>query len=129
QEFEEYELLDVPEINVDYILAAYMENVGDWYNSLSDENKLSMSAADKETPPQGEGWVFQLLGYTFNAEYDLYVLHKVLPRFQTDALRKEGITHAVLTWREVDREWTPAMGSEKLVKATKISAVVKKFRQ
>lgn len=123
-ELDKMELEEVPEVNVEYILAAHLPNVQDWYNTQPDKAKNSMAQIDKDNPPQGEGWVFQILGYTFHKTYEQYLLREVVPRFQTDALRKEGISHAALTWSEVEKEWTPAKGSEALKKANKITKMV-----
>jgi type IV pilus assembly protein PilM len=101
------------EINVDFIDAMFMANTGDWFGKLNEDLKNStMAAADKGAAPSGEGWVFQLCGYTHNIQHENFLAQEILPRFQTEEMRKKGITHAVLAQAEFQKKWTPRLGSK-----------------
>jgi type IV pilus assembly protein PilM len=106
------ELDKVDEINVEYIRAAYVPDVKAWFDDAQVQAAaLTMTEEDKKNPPTGPGWVFQVLGYTFHEKYENYVRDTIVSRFQTETMRKDGITHAVVYWTEADENWTPAAGS------------------
>lgn len=108
----ETELDKVQEINVEALDAGFMANTGEWFSGIDDTHKNTMDEKEKAAGPDGEGWVFQILGYTFHEDQENYIVEQVLPRFQrSKALRDAGCTHFVLIRAEPDFAWTPAKGS------------------
>src|SRR4028119_707307 len=75
---EDLELPKIKEVNIESVQGAFLANTGDWYsNAFQGESgtqaKTTLSEEDQKAGPSGEGWVFQLLGYTFNAESRKFV--------------------------------------------------------
>lgn len=99
-----------PEINVEHLDAAFLTDLSAWHASHPEAAKATMMEPDKSTAPSGEGWVFQILGYTFNEGNETYLRDSIMKNLQTEAMRKEGITHIVLSKAIVDWEWTPRKG-------------------
>lgn len=106
------ELYELKEINVEFLSAEYSPNLADWFNKFEPSVRDTMAEVDKQAPPAGAGWIFRMLGYTFNdREFEggqIFVQNEVLRKFQTEALRKEGISHAVVSRLSENEEWTPA---------------------
>ena len=116
------DLESVPEINVEEVEAVFQADLSGWCDSYPESVRSSLAEKDKENPVSGEGWIFQVLGYTYHREHELYVMNEVVTKFQTDLLRQAGMSHALLYQLEVDESWTPKTGSplrkfEKLAKA------------
>jgi hypothetical protein len=106
------ELNAIDELNVDVLVGAATPNTGDWYNSAfqgeqGQTAKTTLTDADKAAGPTGEGWVFQLLGYTFKKNGRKLVMDTLLKNLQSDRMRSRGLTHACLIWYSHDEKWTP----------------------
>ncbi len=115
-------------VHVDKIVPVWREDLkADWYDKLDQSAKDSMHAYDREKPPEGAGWVIQVVGHHYNpsplAKLGLsdrekqfakgpmpYLQYIVLPRLWSVPLRLFGIHHAALTWFHPDREWTSEKG-------------------
>ena len=101
------------EVNVDILRATYLPNLGEWFSGL-DRNKArleTMLKQDQEAPPAGAGWVFQLKGHTYNADEFAFLTREVVRRFQSDEMRKNGFSHAVLAEYQTKSDWTPSSGA------------------
>ncbi|WP_419193351.1 pilus assembly protein PilM [Kolteria novifilia] len=105
------EVSDIREINIEFIDAAYVQNLGEWHQTMEEDFRNTMVPEEKEKAPEGEGWIFQVLGYTFFKEGEIYLVDDILKRFQTDQMREAGITHAALVNVETDAKWSPGKGS------------------
>ncbi|MGL5094909.1 MAG: pilus assembly protein PilM, partial [Planctomycetia bacterium] len=105
------DLEKVEEVNVEYVNAVYLKNLGDWYGTLDETMKGTLVKEDRDKGPEGDGWIFQVLGYTFNERQTQFVLDSILSRYQDPEMRKEGLTHALIRYENFDDEWTPAKGS------------------
>jgi type IV pilus assembly protein PilM len=101
------------------ITVAHHKDLAQWYEKLSPRVKPTMSPIDKETPPEGEGYVFTLTGIHYHHDESdpragmgvLYVHDTLLknlqswtvknPNSQEVDVRKMGISHAVVLEDEV----------------------------
>lgn len=123
----EVELEKLEEINVEYIRAAYLPDAKTWFDDpiVQAAANVTMAEEDKKAPPSGPCWVFQVLGYTFHEDYEIYVRDRLIRRFQTEAMRNDGISHAVVFWVSTDESWTPATGSPLEKRPTIVEAAKK----
>ena len=113
---EGYELPKVREVNIESIKAAYLANTGDWYGAAFQgetgaQAKTTLTEEDQKAGPSGEGWVFQLLGYTFNADSKKFLTEQLLANLQKKGLRDKGFSHACIYWYERNPRWSPKTGS------------------
>ena len=124
--------LDKLRVHVDKIKPVYRTDVAaGWYNdtkSFPEIAKATLHPLDRKEPPVGEGWIIQIVGHHYNptATFEelklpesrrkafgpyLYIVQKILPRFQGADLRALGIHHAALTWKTTDTKWTTDKGA------------------
>lgn len=108
---DESALEKLEEVNIEFISAEHVKNLGEWFNKFEPSVKDTLAETDKKGPPAGAGWVFRVLGYTFHENGQLFVLDNVLRRFQAEKLRELGLTHALLSRFAEDEKWTPASRS------------------
>lgn len=105
-------LESVDEVNIEFVIAEYVTDTASWFNKFDQPIKNTMHASERAAMPSGPAWLFRVLGYTFHGEGQQYIETNFVRRFQTDAMRKEGITHAVAAQVHVYEEWTPSTPSE-----------------
>ncbi len=55
-------------INITSITNEHVADVGEWYKLLLDDQKATMSEQDRQTAPQGEGYIFTLEGEHYHDE-------------------------------------------------------------
>ena len=113
---EDLELPKIKEVNIEAVQGAFVSNTGDWYgNAFQGESgtqaKTTLSPDDQKTGPSGEGWVFQMLGYSFNEESKKFVTESILARLQDKRMRDKGFSHACIYWYERNPKWSPKLGS------------------
>jgi len=115
-DIEDVELPKVREVNVEAVQGAFLANTGDWYNlafqgETGMQAKTTLTEDDQKAGPSGEGWVFQMLGYTFNKESKTFVTESILRQLQDKRMRDKGFTHASIFWYERNPRWSPKVGS------------------
>lgn len=122
------DVINALRIHMDAVLPRYRADLAaEWFN-LSDLEgfpKDYMHPFDRTNPPEGEGWVVQIIGHHYNPspigkqaeklpseirrQYAFgpvnYLTQKVIPRLWTADMRQFGIHHATLTWLEIDDKW------------------------
>lgn len=98
------------EVNIDAVRAVYFPALNEWFvddkGPAKKEARDTMAEKDKNAPPQGPGWVFQIKGYTFNAKEYIFLTQDVLRRFQ----QAPEFSHAVLVEYQTKADWTPSSG-------------------
>lgn len=99
------------EVNVEFIDAVYLQDVGLWFQSLDENHRTSLPPNQRDAPPEGEGWVFQVMGYTFNGGDEVFLRDQIIKRFQSEEALKAGVTHALIARSEINTQWQPANGS------------------
>jgi len=52
-------------IDIKSITCKKYENLGEWFTGLTDKEKAHMSAKERETPPEGKGYVFTLVAHHY----------------------------------------------------------------
>jgi len=113
---EDIELPKIKEVNIESVQGAYLTNTGDWYSQAfqgetGTQAKTTLSEEDQKAGPSGEGWVFQMLGYSFNEESKKFVTETLLKNLQDKRMRDKGFTHACIYWYERNPKWSPKLGS------------------
>lgn len=102
------------EVNVDAVRAVYFPVLNEWFLDEKGPRRKepldTMSEEDKTAPPPGPGWVFQIKGYTYNSDQYLFLTKRVLSRFQSPEMKKNGFSHAVLIEYQTKEDWTPSSG-------------------
>src|SRR5262249_13706731 len=71
----------------------------------------TLTDEDQKAGPSGEGWVFQMLGYTFNADSKKFITEQLLANLQRKSMRDKGFSHACIFWYERNPRWSPKLGS------------------
>lgn len=125
-------LIGILRVHVDKIVPIWREDLKTgWYDTLEQEWVNTMHAYDREKPPEGSGWVVQIVGHHYNPsplsrKEELekspllqkyargtwqYIQYEILPRFFDAKLRLAGIHHAALTMYYVESKWTTEMGA------------------
>jgi hypothetical protein len=113
------DLKRVPELNIDNIYGGFQTDVGAWFNGKAFEGEIgttaknTMTAEDKAAAPSGEGWVFQLQGYTYHESSERFVRENLVAKLQAKEARDRGFSHACLYWRERNPKWSPKKGPPK----------------
>ena len=108
---------ELDRVYIDAIRPVYKADLAAWFadtTELPPRVKNTMDAYDRETPPEGEGWVIELIGHHYNEfvtrdrlSGPMYFLtQRVLPKFWDVPFRRLGFSHACLRWLETDRTWT-----------------------
>lgn len=113
---EDLALPKVKEVNIETVQGAFIANTGDWYGNAfqgeaGTQAKTTLTPDDQKTGPSGEGWVFQMLGYSFNEESKKFITESILARLQDKRLRDKGFSHACIYWYERNPKWSPKLGS------------------
>ncbi len=126
-------------IHIDAIIPVYVPDLrAQWFDSqladLGVFTKAFMHPYDRNNPPEGEGWVIQIVGHHYNPSPNsttknadvpdtfnglptrfgplVYLSEQILPRFQENLdLRLNGISHATLAWFQEDEQWTTDKGA------------------
>lgn len=117
-------------IKIKSITNEWSADLSEWYSGLDaasmKSGALHMAPADKETGPEGEGYIFTISGYHYHNHEDFnqqertvfYVVNNFLKKLQSPSVTlprgKEvpvgliGISHAALVWRkESVKEYDP----------------------
>jgi type IV pilus assembly protein PilM len=125
---EDFELPKVREVNIESVQGAFLPNTGEWFNQAFQGETGSQAkttlAKEDEASPNGEGWVFQMLGYTFNEESKKFITESILARLQDKRMRDKGFSHACIFWYERNPRWSPKQGSA-AAKRTRIMEFLK----
>jgi type IV pilus assembly protein PilM len=90
-------------IDISSITCKKYEDLGEWFSGLSEQEKTHMSPNEKETPPEGEGYVFTLIGYHYYNDpkfapgnYGIdFVVNELLKNLQSFEVKPEEDWHAV----------------------------------
>ncbi len=125
-EFSVDEIEKKNQINLTLFAAERVSDRTNWFNGLSPEIKQFMNPADRETPPEGEGFIFTLQGEHFHDNPQnpqetglLYVINYFLTNLQKpktqplDFVERDvtrlGISHATIVEhsRELDNPNAP----------------------
>jgi type IV pilus assembly protein PilM len=125
-------------INLRSVTCKKYDDLGEWFSGLADKDKQHMSSADKETPPEGEGYVFTLIGHHYFNDPKfapenygiLFVRNTLLKRLQSFEVKPEedwpfvvpvgklGISHpTILQRRTSQRVYDPEGHKMRLAKA------------
>ncbi len=122
------EVIDKLEVHIDAIKPVWRADLGEWYNGLDTDAKSLMHPVDSGTAPNGEGWIVQIIGHHYNpypsreqrnlgndprrVEFGpiQFLSEKVLSRLNDPRLRVQGVTHVVIPWLTIDKEWTSEKG-------------------
>ena len=122
--------LDKLRVHIDAIKPVWRSDVAtEWFDAgtLSDHFKNLMHKLDRSKPPEGEGWIIQIVGHHYNPrptaeERKLvregkmkqisfgpygYLTEKILPALMKPSLRLFGVHHVALAWMTSDQAWTP----------------------
>lgn len=105
---------NLDEVNIEAVRAVYYPGLGQWFASIEPEDQLTLAPAERQQPPAGSGWVFQISGYTFNDGVKLYVQGSILKRLQSPELLNQGISHAYIEQLVIQDDWTPSSGKTAL---------------
>ncbi len=117
-------------VHIDAIKPVYRTDLaGEWLDLIDPRFKrFSMHPFDLATPPEGEGWVIQIVAHHYNPFPDAkqrnlgddptrvdfgpheFLTRKVLPRLNSPTLRLYGVDHVVVPWLLTDRQWTTEKG-------------------
>ncbi|RUL86841.1 type IV pilus assembly protein PilM [Tautonia sociabilis] len=109
-------LLDLQRVHIDAIRPVFKLDLAEWFNGpeLKDRMKNTMHPYDQETPPEGPGWVIEIIGHHYNplvlrepgtGPY-FFLTQRVLPNFWGVPIRRLGFSHAALAWMLTDDQWT-----------------------
>ncbi|MBX3440688.1 MAG: hypothetical protein KF861_24570, partial [Planctomycetaceae bacterium] len=82
-------------VSLNSITNVHLADVGQWYSSLSDSQKETMSTKDRETGPQGEGYVFLLQGTHYHHEENNPQMQEIL--YVLNAFLKPGLQQWTVT--------------------------------
>jgi type IV pilus assembly protein PilM len=115
-------------VHVDKIVPVWRDDLrAEWFDLIEKRWLDSMHALDREKPPEGSGWVIQIVGHHYNPSPLMkglderykpfargplfYIQNVILPRLQMNpVLRLAGLHHAALTWFNPDSQWTTEKG-------------------
>jgi type IV pilus assembly protein PilM len=109
--------LELHRVHIDAIRPVYKTDLAEWFNNtgeLPERTKNTMHPYDKATPPEGSGWVIEVIGHHYNpfllqdrnsGPY-FFLTQRVLPRFWEIPFRLRGFSHAALRWYLPDSQWT-----------------------
>ncbi|WP_169976144.1 type IV pilus assembly protein PilM [Tautonia rosea] len=109
--------LELQRVHIDAIRPVYKSDLAQWFDNTQEvpnRTKNTMHPYDQENPPEGSGWVIELIGHHYNplslrdregGPY-LFLTERVLPRFWEVPFRRLGFSHAGLRWLLTDATWT-----------------------
>jgi type IV pilus assembly protein PilM len=117
-------------VHIDAIKPVYRTDLAtEWFDELDPIFKRLMHQYDQDNPPEGEGWVIQIVAHHYNPFPDAeqgklpindpkryefgpyeYLTSKVLRKLNSPQLRLFGVTHVAVAWLLTDREWTTEKG-------------------
>jgi type IV pilus assembly protein PilM len=129
---EDQESLEKLRVHIDAIKPVWRNDLkAEWFDQLDPDFKRLMHPFDAETPPEGEGWVIQLVCHHYNpypkrdqmalavddpkrTDFGPYqfLTEKVLKKLNSPSLRLFGVDHIALAWMSEDKEWTSEKGSQ-----------------
>ena len=118
-------------VHIDKIWPVYRTDVKtEWFDALDPNFKRLMHPYDMANPPDGAGWIVQIVGHHYNpypspeqfklpmtdpkrVEFGPYgfITQKVLSKLNSPNLRLYGVTHVALAWMNSDKGWTSEKGS------------------
>jgi type IV pilus assembly protein PilM len=118
-------------VHIDKIWPVYRSDVKtEWFDTLEPNFKRLMHPYDMANPPDGAGWIVQIVGHHYNpypsaeqfklpmtdpkrVEFGPYgfITQKVLSKLNSPNLRLYGVTHVALAWMNPDKSWTTEKGS------------------
>jgi type IV pilus assembly protein PilM len=118
-------------VHIDKIWPVYRTDVKtEWFDVLDPNFKRLMHPYDMASPPDGAGWIVQIVGHHYNpypspeqfklpmtdpkrVEFGPYgfITQKVLSKLNSPNLRLYGVTHVALAWMNSDKDWTSEKGS------------------
>ena len=108
--------LELHRVHIDAIRPVYKSDLAEWFNNtveVPERTKNTMHPYDQETPPEGPGWVIELIGHHYNPPLRdrgsgpfFFLTERVLPRFWEIPFRRLGFSHAGLRWLLTDPQWT-----------------------
>ena len=118
-------------VHIDKIWPVYRTDVKtEWFDTLDPNFKRLMHPYDMANPPDGAGWIVQIVGHHYNpypsteqfklpltdpkrVEFGPYqfITQKVLSKLNSPNLRLYGVTHVALAWMNADKGWTSEKGS------------------
>jgi type IV pilus assembly protein PilM len=118
-------------VHIDAIKPVYRTDLAaEWFDLLDPSFKTLMHPYDVEHPPEGEGWVIQIVAHHYNPFPDAkqramgndpkrvdfgpyeFLTTKVLHQLNTPQLRLFGVDHVAIAWLLPDKEWTSEKGAE-----------------
>jgi type IV pilus assembly protein PilM len=125
------DVLEKLRVHIDAIKPVWRTDLKvDWFDGLDATYKKLMHPYDVENPPEGEGWVIQLVCHHYNpypstAQLKLpisdprrvefgpyvYIAEKVLKSLADPRLRLFGVKNVALAWLVTDRNWTSDQGN------------------
>ena len=127
--------IDKLSVHIDAIKPVWREDVAaEWFSNetapIRPDLKSLMHPLDRDTPPEGPGWIIQIVGHHYNPypmdpkELSLppdkrtaygpinFIAKKIIPSLLDPKLRLYGVHHVVLVWMTQDKEWTSEKGSQ-----------------
>lgn len=125
-------LIEKLRVHVDKIMPVWREDVAaEWFDEeIKPVYKQLMHPYDAANPPEGAGWIVQIVGHHYNPYPNAeqlrlpvddprrvdfgpleFLVRKVLRNLNSPSLRLYGVTHVALTWHHADKEWTSEKGT------------------
>lgn len=108
------EVANLNEVNIQAVRVTYSPGLADWFSKIEPEDQLTLADSDRQAPPDGAGWIFQIAGYTFNDGVKLYVQGSILKNLQSTELRNAGFSHAFIEQLTIKDDWTPSQAGTML---------------
>lgn len=118
------------QVHIDAIKPVYRTDLAaEWFDLLDPSFKRLMHPYDVANPPEGEGWVIQIVAHHYNPFPDAkqralgndpkrvdfgpyeFLTAKVLHRLNSPQLRLYGVDHVAIAWLLPDKEWTTEKGA------------------
>ncbi|WZO97603.1 type IV pilus assembly protein PilM [Isosphaeraceae bacterium EP7] len=116
-------IIDDLRVHIDAIKPVWRNDLNaEWFAEFPEEFKYFMHPLDRDTPPEGKGWVIQVIGHHYNptptnaelkaksAPWKLgprnYLQNIVIPTLQAASFRAFGVNHVALAWIKIDPTWT-----------------------
>lgn len=133
----EKQIEDQNRIHVDSIMPVWVTDLNtEWFAKLPYTPLNTMMAYDRDTPPEGDGWVVQIIGHHYNPPappkdtpqglYELYLgpveflKRRLITRLGAVDYRMFGFSHPTVYWVHSDAEWTSDKGAGNNALATAV---------
>ena len=118
-------------VHIDAIKPVWRTDLkAEWFDMLDTTYKKLMHPYDVANPPEGEGWVIQLVCHHYNPTPSMsqlkfpvtdprrvefgpyqYITEKVLKTFSDPRLRLFGVKNVALAWLVPEKNWTTEKGN------------------